>query len=90
MRNEAFADDRSKTRMWLSNLLARIHRDGGHHESAVGTEQAALDAEAVVIADRQKLETLKTTLCPACDPEQKPLLAYCETHQKARARRFSH
>ena len=28
----------------LSNLLAVIHGDGGHHEAEVGTEQAVADA----------------------------------------------
>jgi hypothetical protein len=29
----------------LGNLLARIHRDGGHHLNDVGYEQACLDAD---------------------------------------------
>lgn len=32
----------------LQELLARIHRDGGHHVAAVGTEQAVKDADAIV------------------------------------------
>ena len=32
----------------LMNLLALIHRDGGHHTKAVGLEQALADAEQVL------------------------------------------
>jgi hypothetical protein len=32
----------------LGNLLARIHRDGGHYQSSHGTEKACADAETVV------------------------------------------
>jgi hypothetical protein len=32
------------------NLLARIHRDGGHHDEKVGREQSCIDAEAKVCA----------------------------------------
>lgn len=32
----------------LQELLARIHRDGGHHSAAVGTEQSVKDADAIV------------------------------------------
>lgn len=31
----------------LGNLLALMHRDGGHHQSEVGTEQAIKDAEVI-------------------------------------------
>lgn len=34
----------------LSNLLAVIHRDGGHYEAEHGAEKACADAEALVIA----------------------------------------
>lgn len=34
----------------LGNLLARIHRDGGHHQNLVGTEQAVKDADAQIVA----------------------------------------
>jgi len=30
----------------IGNLLARIHRDGGHHTERVGLEQSCKDAEA--------------------------------------------
>lgn len=35
--------------VFLAELLARIHRDGGHHQAAVGTEQAFRDADAIVV-----------------------------------------
>lgn len=46
----------------LGNLLAVIHRDGGHHLSAVGFKQAIEDAELLVKADRQELTSHK---CPS-------------------------
>lgn len=52
----------------LRNLLARIHRDGGHHTGAVGLEQSIVDAEAVVIellaqADQQqRIERLERAI----------------------------
>lgn len=33
----------------LSELLARIHRDGGHYEDEVGTEKAVQDADAKIV-----------------------------------------
>ena len=36
------------------NLLAVIHRDGGHHMADVGFEQACKDAEAMTLADRER------------------------------------
>lgn len=32
----------------LNNLLARIHRDGGHHTARVGVEKAAKSADVIV------------------------------------------
>ena len=34
---------------WAGELLARIHRDGGHHINNVGWEQAFLDADDRVV-----------------------------------------
>ena len=39
----------------LGNLLARIHGDGGHYQDKVGTIQAIVDAEKVVVARMQEL-----------------------------------
>ena len=38
----------------LLNLLAVIHRDGGHYETEHGTARACADAEKIVIAERNK------------------------------------
>jgi chromosome segregation ATPase len=43
----------------LGNLLAVIHRDGGHYQGEVGTEQAAKVAEKIVCdlrTDKKQLE----------------------------------
>lgn len=41
-------------RALLSNLLARIHGDGGHHEAQVGTTQAVEDADAIIVRLRSE------------------------------------
>ena len=50
----AIAADRAKggdgSAMLLSNLLARIHRDGGHHEADHGTEPSVRAADKKVLA----------------------------------------
>ena len=38
---------RDEARHWLGELLAIIHRDGGHHTEAVGISQSVADAHAV-------------------------------------------
>lgn len=38
---------------YLGNLLALIHRDGGQHQTDVGTEQAVKDAEDVWLSLRE-------------------------------------
>jgi len=43
----------------LINLLARVHRDGGHHTGKVGVLQACLDAEEVYLALRAVIEELE-------------------------------
>lgn len=44
----------------LGNLLARIHRDGGHHQEEVRTAQACKDAERIVadLIVREEVEAL--------------------------------
>lgn len=42
----------------LLNLLALIHRDGGHHVQAVGLEQALVDAEQVLYKWRGAYDVL--------------------------------
>jgi len=41
------------------NLLARVHRDGGHHTAKVGWQRACLDAEQVYLDLNAEVERLK-------------------------------
>lgn len=60
----------------LSNLLARIHRDGGHYEADHGAVKAAEDADKIVAnlyaaeADKARLSealrTFESYGCPVC------------------------
>ena len=45
----------------LGDLLALIHRDGGHHQANVGTEQALIDAKKVLLDWRQSHDELEAT-----------------------------
>ena len=49
----------NNTKHHLSNLLARIHRDGGHYEAEHGTERAAMDADFLVVAQNVMLGELE-------------------------------
>lgn len=40
----------------LNDLLAVIHRDGGHYQEEHGTHKAVVDAIAVIHADRAAIE----------------------------------
>lgn len=42
------SETKTDTARHLSNLLARIHRDGGHYEAEHGTDKAVADADARV------------------------------------------
>ena len=42
----------------LSNLLAVIHRDGGHYEDKYGTEKAVKDAIDKIAKERQMIDHL--------------------------------
>lgn len=42
------AIDAAGAKQQLSNLLARIHRDGGHYEAEHGTDKAVDDADTIV------------------------------------------
>jgi len=42
-------NERDQFKNFLSNLLARIHGDGGHHEQEVGLEQAVKDADEKIV-----------------------------------------
>jgi hypothetical protein len=52
----------------LGNLLAVIHGDGGHHQIAVGTAQACMDAEATVHYYRARIAELENRVDSA-DPD---------------------
>ena len=43
----------------LHNLLAVVHRDGGHHTAAHGTDESSKDAEALVTALREENARLR-------------------------------
>jgi hypothetical protein len=53
----------------LRNLLAVIHRDGGHYAAKHGLEKAGEDAQALVLKERsQEASQLGTQRqCPVCD-----------------------
>jgi len=44
----ALVAERDEARTSTSNLLARIHRDGGHYEVEHGTVKAVADADGIV------------------------------------------
>ena len=43
------AEEVERYRTIAGNLLARIHRDGGHHANAIGWERAADEADVIVV-----------------------------------------
>lgn len=45
-----------KDRTLLGNLLALIHRDGGHTSERLGFKGATTEAEAVILLDRVRLD----------------------------------
>ncbi len=45
---------------FLDDLLAVIHRDGGHYKHDHGTKKAVADAIALIYADRTAVETIRT------------------------------
>jgi len=45
-----------------ANLLAVIHRDGGHHTGSVGFSRSCADAEAAVLQDRTERDKLAARL----------------------------
>lgn len=54
-------EERDVARARLSNLLARIHRDGGHYEVQHGTAKAVVDADEIVVEDRQAYVSWRDT-----------------------------
>jgi len=53
---EEINDKNVQLRADIGNLLAIMHRDGGHHEGEVGTHQATEDAIKVYYALRAELD----------------------------------
>lgn len=54
----------------LGNLLAIIHRDGGHYQDQHGTARAATDAGATVLRDRAEIRRLKWRLAHPTSTEE--------------------
>jgi hypothetical protein len=52
---------------WFRDLLAVIHRDGGHHTERVGTEQSAEDATRIVSGLLRALDEAYIQLAAARD-----------------------
>lgn len=49
----------SRTSNLLGNLLAVIHRDGGHYQDQHGLNKACADAKTLVLEEREQLRLLK-------------------------------
>lgn len=49
----AWVHDNAVGSMAIADLLATIHRDGGHHAAMVGIAQSCKDAEHVVLELRR-------------------------------------
>jgi len=62
----------------LGNLLAVIHRDGGHYVEKVGIEQACRDAETIVAGIRVQLEDVPGAIEQAVLTEREACAAACE------------
>jgi hypothetical protein len=52
----------SKSERLLRDLLAIIHRDGGHYLARNGQEKACADAEKIVVQLRQELAEARVAL----------------------------
>jgi len=61
----------SQLRADIGNLLAIIHRDGGHHEVEVGTHQAVEDAIKAYYALRAELDEAREVIEIASQPHFK-------------------
>jgi hypothetical protein len=53
------AHQKAELTQTLRNLLAVVHRDGGHYAAEHGLDKASLDAEKVVIQTRAELASLR-------------------------------
>lgn len=54
---------------YLANLLARIHRDGGHYQQEHGTEKACEDAHQIVAHLIGFVDEVATGRCWAGSPD---------------------
>ena len=52
------SQENQSLREQLGDLLALIHRDGGHHQANIGTEQALIDAKKALLDWRQSHDEL--------------------------------
>ncbi len=52
---------------WFRDLLAVIHRDGGHHTEKVGTEQSAAEASRIASGLLRAIDELQIELAAARD-----------------------
>lgn len=69
--NAALKAERDVARRHTSNLLARIHRDGGHYETEHGTSKAVEDADEIIArlyADETRIEALVDRAGEALEP----------------------
>ena len=57
--------DEDSTKEALLNLLAVIHRDGGHYVAKHGIEKAAADAEHLIAKERAVRDSEKGEATPA-------------------------
>ena len=67
---DGLADEHDRERRLLLNLLAVIHRDGGHHTERVGLDQSVEDAHTGVAARHEALDEvarLREALKEACE-----------------------
>ena len=58
----AMQREADQLRQRVGDLLAVIHRDGGHYQIEHGEEKAIEDAKSVVLTDRQRVAFLEVEL----------------------------
>lgn len=72
-REHALAVENRRVCQVLSNLLCRIHGDGGHYEAEHGTDKAVVDADIKVANDHARLsEYERQTVQSIAQPEREP------------------
>lgn len=64
-RNAALERERDTARRHTGNLLARIHRDGGHYEGEHGTSKAVEDADLIISEMLVRAEAAEARLAEA-------------------------